>query len=115
MHTNIGRTPGLHERLPAAVSDALAAIGDNVATARHRRRWRAEDLAAKAGISRNTLVKVEAGSPGTGIGAYASALWALGLLDQLAAVARPDRDPEGEALASAQLSTRVRPAEDNDF
>jgi len=112
---NLGRTPGLHERLPSAVSDALAALGANIATARLRRRWRAEDLAAKAGISRPTLVKVEAGAPGTGISAYVSVLWALGLLGHLEEVARPDRDAEGEAIAAARIGSRARSVADDDF
>lgn len=73
-----------------------------------RRGWRQEDLAEKAGIHANTLRKVESGAPGTAIGAYSGALWALGLLDQLTEVARPDRDAEGETLAAARLGERVR-------
>jgi transcriptional regulator with XRE-family HTH domain len=86
----------------------LAVLGQHIATARLRREWRQEDLAQKAGIHPNTLRKVEAGAIGTAVGAYAAALWALGLLDQLADVARPDRDAEGETLAAARLGERAR-------
>lgn len=96
--------------LPAAVVQTVSELGNHVAIARHRRKLRQEDLAAKAGISHVTLARIEAGAPGTGIGAYASVLWALGLHHQLAAVARPDLDAEGEALATARLGERVRPS-----
>lgn len=99
------------DSLPAAVVEALAELGRHVATARLRRQLRQGDIAAKAGISHVTLRKIEAGAPGTGIGAYAAVLWALGLQDQLAAVARPDLDPEGESLAAARLGERVRPSD----
>lgn len=92
----------------AATEQTLARLGQYIATARMRREWRQEDLAQKAGMHPNTLRKVESGAPGTAIGAYAAALWALGLLDQLAEVARPARDAEGETLAAARLGERVR-------
>ena len=92
----------------AATEDVLVRLGQHIATARMRREWRQEDLARKAGIHPNTLRKVEAGAPGSAIGAYAAALWALGLLEQLAEVARPERDAEGETLAAARLGERAR-------
>jgi hypothetical protein len=92
----------------ATTEDVLVRLGQHIATARMRREWRQEDLAQKAGIHPNTLRKVESGAPGTAMGAYASALWALGLLEHLAEVARPGRDAEGETLAAARLGDRVR-------
>lgn len=106
----MGRPPANPDHLPAAIVTTLAELGQQIATARLRRRWRQDDLAEKAGINPNTVRRIEAGATGTGIGAYAAALWALGLLDQLAEVARPERDAEGEALAAARLGERVRPS-----
>ena len=94
----------------AATERVLARLGQSIATARMRREWRQEDLAQKAGIHPNTLRKVESGAPGTAVGAYAAVLWALGLLEHLAEVARPDRDAEGETLAAARLGERTRPS-----
>ena len=101
----------------AATEDVLVRLGRHIATARLRRQWRLADLADKAGVHVNTLRKVESGAPGTGIGAFAAALWALGLLEQLAEVARPDRDAEGETLAAARLGERARASNslDDDF
>jgi transcriptional regulator with XRE-family HTH domain len=86
----------------------VAKLGRDIRTARIRRQLREEDLAAKAGITRMTLRRVEAGTLGTGVGAYAAALWALLLLDDLADVAAPNRDLEGQTLEAARRGKRVR-------
>jgi transcriptional regulator with XRE-family HTH domain len=94
---------------PAAVERAVAELGANIATARLRRRWPQQVLAEKAGITRPTLVAIEQGKLGTGIGAYVAVLWALGLHGDLAQVAGPDRDLEGRTLEAARLPERARP------
>jgi hypothetical protein len=43
------------------------------------------------------VANVERGKPGTSMAAYLAALWVLGLLDQLAEAADPDRDAAGKA------------------
>jgi transcriptional regulator with XRE-family HTH domain len=100
-----------YEAAPAAVLDTVARLGHNIATARVRRRLREEDLAAKAGISRITLRRVEAGALGTGIGAYVAVLWALGLHHEVGEIAGPERDVEGQTLEAARRGERVRPAQ----
>ena len=110
-----GRKPNKVEQMPAAIVDAIAGLGSNIAIARQRRELRQEDLARKAGIPIPTLRNVETGNPGTTIASHVSVLWALGLLDQLRDVARPDLDAEGQALAAARLGERVRPAIDDAF
>lgn len=100
-----------YEAAPAAVVDAVAQLGRNVATARVRRQMREEDLAQHAGISRITLRRVESGELGTGIGAYAAVLWALGFHDALAEVLSPEQDLEGQTLEMSRHGVRVRPAE----
>lgn len=105
------------DAMPAAAEEVLRQLGRNVATARLRRRWRQADLAAKAGITRATVMAVERGRPGTGIGAYVAVLWALGLHDDVARLAAPDVDREGATLEAARLGPRTRaPAPlDDDF
>jgi transcriptional regulator with XRE-family HTH domain len=102
---------------PAAVEDAVARLGANIATARLRRRLRQQDLAEKAGITRATLAAIEQGRLGTGIGAYVSVLWALGLHADVTMLADPDRDVEGATLEAARRPSRARPATrlDDDF
>jgi len=104
-HQNVNR-----DAAPAAVQSTVSELGRSIATARIRRRLREEGLAARAGISRTTLRRIEEGELGTGIGAYTAALWALGLEAQLAAVASPETDIEGQTLETAHRGERVRRA-----
>lgn len=102
---------------PAAVDDALRRLGRNIRTARLRRRLRIEDVAERLGVSRYTVADLEKGKPGTSIAAYAGALWALGLIDQMRDVADPDRDEEGKVLEGSR-SPKTAPRRrtlDNDF
>ena len=93
---------------PTKVVDAGKRLGAHIRTARKRRRMRQEDLAIKAGMTVQTLRRVEAGSLGTGLGAYVAALWAMGLAGQLASLAAPDTDLEGQTLEAARRGERVR-------
>ncbi len=102
---------------PAKVVAAAKRLGTNIRTARKRRRIRQEDLATQVGITVQTLRRVESGSLGTGLGAYIGTLWALGLEGQLAHLADPATDLEGQALDAVHRGERVRPsgALSNDF
>ena len=102
---------------PAAVEAALARLGQNIRTARLRRKIPLEELAERIGVSRFALADAEKGKPTTSLVVYAGALWALGLLDDLSRVADPDRDEEGKALErirSPKRAHRVRQL-NNDF
>ena len=105
------------ERAPAGVLQLARTLGANIAVARRRRRLTQAELAARAGITRVTFARVEAGHPGTGLGAYLAVLWALGLDRDVAAVANVETDREGATLEAARLGRRVRPARrpDDDF
>jgi transcriptional regulator with XRE-family HTH domain len=95
----------------------VAKLGANIALARKNRRWRQQDLATKAGLTRRVVIHLEAGQLGVGIGAYVAALRALGLDGDLAMLAAPERDDEGQTLAAARTGARVRPGGglDDDF
>ena len=105
------------EVAPGKVVEAARVLGFNIRTARKRRRLRQVELARRAGITVQTLRRVESGSLGTGIGAYLAALWAMGLESDIGALASPDTDVEGKTLEAAKRNKRVRPEKrlDNDF
>jgi DNA-binding XRE family transcriptional regulator len=104
-------------RPPTPVVQALSRLGSRIRLARTRRKLRQEDLAQRIDRARATVVAIERGSPNTEIGAYASALWALGLLDELDLVADPGLDRDGQALTFSVADKRVRPRRplDNKF
>jgi transcriptional regulator with XRE-family HTH domain len=107
----------MRDGTPSEITDYLARLGQNIRTARLRRKLRIADVAERMGVSRFTLADVEKGNPTTSAVAYVGALWALGLLDHTVALADPDRDDVGKALESARQPKRAaRPrALDNDF
>jgi transcriptional regulator with XRE-family HTH domain len=91
-----------------AVSQSLARLGSRIRLARLRRKLRQEDLARQIGRTRATVAAIEQGSHTTEIGAYVSALWVLGLLQELELVADPALDRDGQALAYSPTDKRVR-------
>jgi hypothetical protein len=64
-------------------------------------------MAQRANISRTTLVKVEKGDPGVGVGTYAVVLFALGMLDRLRDLASAKTDEIGLALEEERLPKRI--------
>lgn len=100
--------PKIAPSLDEAPAQALARLGSRIRMARIRRKLRQEDLAAQIGRTRATVAAVEQGSPTTEIGAYVSALWVLGLLQELDLVADPGLDRDGQALSFSAADKRVR-------
>lgn len=102
---------------PYPVEQTLQRLGANLRTARVRRNLTLDDIAAKIGVHKRTVADAEKGKPSTGIAVYAAMLWSLDLLDQMADVAAPERDEEGQTLALARERERARPKSglSNDF
>ena len=94
--------------LPEVVTQRVKELGHRIRLARTRRKLSIVELAAKAGIDRNTLGALELGKPGVAISAYVMTLWALGLEQTLEAVAHPDTDSHGKTLEVSRLPKRVR-------
>ena len=94
--------------LPLPVARALRKLGADIRDARRRRRIPTALLAERALISRTTLGKVERGDAGTSVGAYATVLFVLGMLDRLAALADAGQDALGLALEEERLPQRIR-------
>ena len=68
----------------------LQTLGENIRLARLRRDLSSEQVAERAGISRNTLIKIERGDEGVAIGMYFRVLIVLGLQDDLLLIAHDD-------------------------
>jgi transcriptional regulator with XRE-family HTH domain len=94
--------------LPIPVQNALRKLGKNISDARRRRRIPMELMSERAGFSRITLSKIEKGDPSVSMGAYASALFVLGMSEQLARVADASHDIVGRELEEESLPKRVR-------
>ena len=84
----------------------LAKLGENIKFARLRRNLSSEQVSERAGISRNTLIKVEKGDEGVAIGYYFRVLAILGLDKDLLLVAKDDE--LGRALQDAKLVVKER-------
>ena len=79
----------------------LTALGENIKLARLRRELSSEQVAGRAGISRNTLTKIERGEEGVAMGYYFRVLAILRLEKDLLLVAKDDE--LGRALQDARL------------
>jgi transcriptional regulator with XRE-family HTH domain len=78
--------------MPPAATQALRSLGENLAIARVRRRESQRVWAKRLGISVPTLIRMERGDPGVGIGIYATALWLMGRVNALPELAAPVND-----------------------
>ena len=103
------RPTKIAEHPPAAVVEALQRLGQNIRTARLRRRMPQQQLAKRVGVSRFVVADIERGKPTSGVAVYMGALWALGLLAHMREVADPDRDEEGKTLERARSPRTARP------
>lgn len=85
---------------------ALTALGERLRLARLRRKLTIEIACQRAGISRMTLFRAEAGSPAIALGTLLRILSVLGLGSDLDALARDDK--AGRLLQDQALPERRR-------
>jgi hypothetical protein len=116
------RPPRALAQLPPATLSALEKLGADLAVARLRRKESLKTWAARMGITVPTLMRLESGDPGVGIGIVATALWLAGMDDRLADLAAPAHDQGaleldvreavdlGRQRAQAAAEARVRRA-----
>jgi len=71
---------GITKTLPIEATEHIKELGHRLRLARIRRGMSIAEVAAKAGINRNTLNALELGKPGVALGAYITVLWVLGLI-----------------------------------
>jgi len=99
---------GIKKTRPSEAIERIKELGHRMRLARTRRGMSIAEVAAKAGINRNTLNALELGKPGVAIGATITVLWALGLDRTLNGVAHPDSDTHGKTLEASRRPARVR-------
>ena len=98
----------LPDRLPPAVRRSLAKLGRDIAVARRRRRLTQAMMAERLGISKTTWLKLERGEATAGLGAYAMALFVLGLGTPFGDLVDASRDDLALILDVERLPERVR-------
>ena len=84
----------------------LEAFGERLRLARKRRRLAMQTVAARAGVSRQTLYNAENGDASVTLGTYMRVLAVLGLERDLERVA--DDDPLGRRLQDQALEPRSK-------
>jgi transcriptional regulator with XRE-family HTH domain len=84
----------------------LTQLGERLKDARLRRRFSAEQVAARAGFSRYLLTRIEKGDPNVSIGNVLHVLRVLGMEKDLGGVAKDD--PLGRLLQDEKLPQRKR-------
>jgi transcriptional regulator with XRE-family HTH domain len=88
------------------IARVLREYGGNLKLARLRRKYSAETVAQRAGISRKTLYRVEQGDPSVALGIYARVMQVLRLESDLSKLAVDD--VLGRKLQDANLEPKRR-------
>ena len=94
--------------LPPVVLRSLQLLGENLAVARIRRHETQSEWARRMGVSRPTLIRMEQGDAGVGVGIYATALWLMGRAEALPDLAAPAED-RGALEADVREAMKRRP------
>jgi DNA-binding XRE family transcriptional regulator len=94
--------------LPYPALQTAQRLGRLVNVARRARAWTQEDLAAKADVSRITVVRAEKGDASLGLWLWLKLLWACDQLHRLDDLLDPAKDENGSALALDALPTRIQ-------
>jgi transcriptional regulator with XRE-family HTH domain len=104
----MGKASRSRKALPAPAAKAIEILAQDLVTARKRRRVPQRLLAQRMMVSLDTLQRLERGDAGVSLGVIATALWALGLTDRLAALASPDQDVVGKGEELKRLPKQAR-------
>ena len=101
--------------IPQKTTQALKDLGENIKLARKRRKITKKDFASRMLVSVPTLNRLELGEPSVGIGVLVSALWCLGLHEQISQIAHPDKDEIGKILDLRRFKQSPGDSLGNDF
>ena len=98
---------GAADSMPSSVRRMLAKLGDDVNIARRKRRLSVRHMTEAAGISANTLRRIEKGDPSVSVGGLAMVLLALGLNGRLGQIVDMGGDVTGLMLDLDHLPKRI--------
>ena len=90
------------------VTTAAKSIGEQMVAWRKLNGLTAAQVAERAGISRNTLRRIETGDAGVSLRAFLGVARALGVLDTVVTATDPYETDHGRARADDILPKRVR-------
>lgn len=90
-----------------SIARGIARLGQDISRARRARRISTTDMAARIGVGRSTLHRLEQGDPGVSLNTLAMALSVLGLFDRLADLVDPASDELGMMLAEKTLPKNI--------
>ncbi|NJS35780.1 MAG: helix-turn-helix transcriptional regulator [Brachymonas sp.] len=93
---------------PLPVQRALQALAADVSRARRRRRISQQELADRAGLSLNTIKRLESGDGASQLQAFARVMAIVGDVHKLATLLDTAQDDVGLLLMDEQLPQRVR-------
>lgn len=96
------------KKFSRSITRSAARMGDDIRTARIRRRLSQKDFAMNMGVSIGTVQRIEAGDPGVSFGNIAMAFLVLNNLTKLESVLTPSIDEIGATMDRAFLPQRVR-------
>ena len=86
---------------------ALEELGQNIRTARLKRRISVKGFAERAGVSESTIIRLEKGDNGVSIGTLSMACLVLGEVDRISDLLDPGSDDMGLLLDKQMLPKRI--------
>ena len=98
----------MKRKLPIPINRGLKKLGEDIRKARLRRGLKMSVLADRAGVSRETLSKIQQGLPGVSIGNYAAVIFGLGLDTKWMNLASIEQDSIGQMMDDERLPKRAR-------
>lgn len=100
--------PRQHHPTPLPVRRASRDLGEHFATWRRLRSLTSAQVAERAGISRETVSRLETNAGSVSLGNALRVARVLGVMDELVAAADPYQSDVGRLRAEEQLPRRVR-------
>jgi len=98
----------MKRKLPVSIRTELKRLGNDLKKARLRRRLKMAVVAERAGISLETLAKIQKGNSGVSMGNYAAVIFAIGLGTKWMELADIENDTMGQMLDEKRIPMRVR-------